>query len=52
MTNGEEYDWKMVNMLKGKGNREIITKITDKANWKRKGALDDDFFEESMKGKI
>ena len=48
----EEYDWKMLSMLKGSNTRNIIKKVTDKENWSRKDALDDEFFEASMKGKI
>ena len=53
MVDVDEYDWKMLNMLKGEATtKRTISLITDKKNWKRKQRLDDDFFEDSLKGKI
>ena len=50
----EEYDWKMLSMIKNKArNERIISKISDKKNWARKGQLTyDERFGTDMSGKI
>ena len=54
MSNGneEDYDWKQLNMLPGLDTRKIISKITDKANWRRKDALDDEIWSTDIRDKI
>lgn len=50
--NGEEYDWKLLSMVSDNQTKRMIKKVTDKENWLRKKALDDEFFENSLRGKI
>ena len=50
--NEEEYDFKLLDMLPGTDTRKVISKITDKANWKRKDALDDEIWSTNISDKI
>ena len=45
-------DWEMLNMIEGSNNKKVVTMITDKERWKMKKALDDEWFEADLSGKI
>lgn len=49
---GEDYDWQMVNMIRGNQNKKIIDKITNKPRWMLRTAHEKEFFNTSLRGKI